>query len=150
MRDSSDQPCRLAENIGLSHIVQHDNRQETRHGRQLQTYHQQGTPNAAGGSNYGNIFAILYSTSYFLILHRAPGSSADIATWLARDSETISTGISLLPFAGIAFLWFMGVVRDALGHLEDQFFSTLFFGSGLLYLAMTFMSAALAERVGGK
>jgi len=101
------------------------------------------TPRAAAIT--GIIFAILYSTSYFLILHRAPGSSADIASWLARDGETISIGISLLPFAGIAFLWFMGVVRDAIGHLEDQFFSTLFFGSGLLYLAMTFMSAALAS-----
>jgi len=37
----------------------------------------------------------------------------------------------------------MGVMRDRLGHLEDQFFSTLFFGSGLLYLAMTFASAAI-------
>jgi hypothetical protein len=49
-----------------------------------------------------------------------------------------------VPFAGIAFLWFMGVLRDRLGHLEDQFFSTLFFGSGLLYLAMTFATAAIA------
>ncbi|HUK40718.1 MAG TPA: hypothetical protein VLX11_06740, partial [Candidatus Acidoferrales bacterium] len=46
--------------------------------------------------------------------------------------------------AGIAFLWFIGVVRDRLGHLEDQFFSTVFFGSGLLFLAMAFISAALA------
>jgi hypothetical protein len=49
-----------------------------------------------------------------------------------------------VPFAGIAFLWFMGVVRDRIGFLEDQFFSTVFFGSGLLFLAMTFVSAALA------
>jgi hypothetical protein len=28
--------------------------------------------------------------------------------------------------------------------MEDQFFSTLFFGSGLLYLAMTFSTAAIA------
>jgi hypothetical protein len=46
--------------------------------------------------------------------------------------------------AGIAFLWFMGVVRDRLAELEDQFFSTVFFGSGLLYLGMTFVSAAVA------
>ena len=57
---------------------------------------------------------------------------------------TVSLALSLLPFAGIAFLWFIGVVRDRLGHLEDQFFSTVFFGSGLLFLAMTFVSAALA------
>jgi hypothetical protein len=55
-----------------------------------------------------------------------------------------SLALSLVPFAGIAFLWFIGVVRDRLGHLEDQFFSTVFFGSGLLFLAMMFASAALA------
>jgi hypothetical protein len=49
-----------------------------------------------------------------------------------------------VPFAGIAFLWFIGVVRDRLGKLEDQFFSTVFFGSGLLFLAMIFASAAIA------
>ena len=49
-----------------------------------------------------------------------------------------------MPFAGIAFLWFIGVVRDRLGRLEDQFFSTVFFGSGLLFLAMVFVSMAIA------
>ena len=88
---------------------------------------------------------MLFSTSYYLMLYRSPGASADIAAWLARDSQTMMTGVSLLPFAGIAFLWFMGVIRDSLGHLEDQFFSTLFFGSGLLYLAMTLISAGLVS-----
>jgi hypothetical protein len=47
-------------------------------------------------------------------------------------------------FAGIAFLWFIGVVRDRLGEFEDRFFSTVFLGSGLLFLAMLFASAAVA------
>ena len=51
-------------------------------------------------------------------------------------------GYCRLP--GIAFLWFIGVVRDRLGPLEDQFFATVFFGSGLLFLALAFVSAALA------
>jgi hypothetical protein len=55
--------------------------------------------------------------------------------------------MSLIPFAGLSFLWFMGVVRDRMGRQEDQFFSTLFFGSGYLYLAMTFASAAMAGGV---
>jgi len=38
----------------------------------------------------------------------------------------------------------MGVVRSRLGELEDQFFSTVFFGSGILFLAMMFASAAIA------
>jgi hypothetical protein len=63
---------------------------------------------------------------------------------LEYQVEKISLGLSFLPFAGIAFLWFLGVIRDRLGHLEDQFFSTLFLGSGLLYLGLTFASAAIA------
>jgi len=55
--------------------------------------------------------------------------------------------VGLVPFAGIAFLWFMGVVRDRLGHLEDQFFSTIYFGSGLLFLAMLFIWAAIAGTI---
>jgi hypothetical protein len=46
--------------------------------------------------------------------------------------------------AGIAFLRFIAVVRDRLGALEDRFFATVFLGSGLLYLAMTFTSEAMA------
>jgi hypothetical protein len=56
----------------------------------------------------------------------------------------ISFAIGLIPFAGIAFLWFLGVIRDRLGEFEDRFFSTVFFGSGLLFIAMTFTSAAVA------
>jgi len=68
----------------------------------------------------------------------------DVATWLQGNTTTISLAVTLVPFAGIAFLWFVGVVRSRLGDLEDQFFSTVFFGSGLLFLAMMFASAAIA------
>ena len=50
-----------------------------------------------------------------------------------------------MPFAGIAFLWFIGVLRDRLGHQEDSFFATVFFGSALLFLAMLFASAAVMD-----
>jgi hypothetical protein len=63
---------------------------------------------------------------------------------LEDQAENITLGLSFLPFAGIAFLWFLGVIRDRLGHLEDQFFSTLFLGSGLLYLGLTLAAAAIA------
>ena len=49
----------------------------------------------------------------------------------------------LLPFAGIAFLWFIGVVRDGFGGFEDKFFSSVFIGSGLLFLAMIFTTSAV-------
>ena len=57
--------------------------------------------------------------------------------------NTIALALNLVPFAGIAFLWFIGVLRDRLGELEDRFFATVFLGSGLLFLAMLFASAAV-------
>lgn len=61
----------------------------------------------------------------------------------------MSVALTLVPFAGIAFLWFMGVVRAHLGRLEDQFFSSVLVGSGLLFLAMTFVASAIAGGVAG-
>ena len=100
------------------------------------------TPRAAAVA--GIIFAVLLSTGYVLIRLSIPADPADGGAWLKDSASSIAFALSLVPFAGIAFLWFIGVVRDRLGHLEDQFFSTVFLGSGLLYLAMTFVAAALA------
>jgi MFS family permease len=106
------------------------------------SYHPLRTPRAAAIA--GILFAVLQIASYILVQATIPIESVDPSDWLAEQAGSISLGLSLLPFAGIAFLWFLGVLRDRLGHLEDQFFSTLFFGSGLLYLAMTFSTAAIA------
>jgi hypothetical protein len=54
----------------------------------------------------------------------------------------IRLSLNLVPFAGIAFLWFIGVVREQLGDIEDRLFSTVFLGSGLLFLGMLFVGAA--------
>ena len=55
-------------------------------------------------------------------------------------------GMYLAPFAGIMFLWFVAVVRDQIGEREDRFFATVFFGSGLLFVALLFAAAAVATR----
>jgi hypothetical protein len=52
--------------------------------------------------------------------------------------------VNLVPFAGIAFLWFIGVIRDRVGQREDRFFATVFLGSGLLFVAMLFVGTAVA------
>jgi hypothetical protein len=58
--------------------------------------------------------------------------------------KALSFSLNLLPFAGVAFLWFVAVVRDRLGELEDRFFATVFLGSGLLFIAMMFNVGAVA------
>jgi hypothetical protein len=32
----------------------------------------------------------------------------------------VSRVLTLVPFAGIAFLWFIGVVRDRIGKVDDK------------------------------
>ena len=94
------------------------------------------TPKAAAFAGIG--FAVLQITSIVILQLSIPVDSYNQNDWLIERAREITLALGLLPFAGIAFLWFLGVLRDRLGHLEDQFFSTLFFGSGLLYLAMIF------------
>src|SRR4249920_274072 len=102
------------------------------------------TPRAAAVA--GIVFSVLFTTSIVLIRLAIPEelSGTGTATWLQGNTTTIELALTLVPFAGIAFLWFIGVVRDRLGTMEDQFFSTVFFGSGLLFLAMVFAYAAIA------
>jgi len=102
------------------------------------------TPRAAAVA--GIIFAVLSTTSLVLIWLALPEelSGTNTAAWLQGNTTSVTVALTLEPFAGIAFLWFIGVVRDRLGKMEDQFFSSVFSGSGLLFLAMMFVSAAIA------
>ena len=100
------------------------------------------TPRAAAVA--GILFAVLLTSAYALIRVSIPPDPADGGAWLEEQAQTVALALSLVPIAGIAFLWFIGVLRDRMGELEDRFFSSVFLGSGLLYLAMTFVSAALA------
>jgi hypothetical protein len=63
---------------------------------------------------------------------------------LTSDPHWAILALNLVPYAGIAFLWFIGVIRDRVGDLEDRFFATIFLGSGLLFVGLTFIGAALA------
>ena len=100
------------------------------------------TPRAAAVA--GILFSLLLIASLVLIRLAVPQDPQDAGDWLADGWKMVSLALNLLPFAGIAFLWFIGVVRDRLGEYEDRLFATVFLGSGLLFLAMLFASAAVA------
>ncbi len=100
------------------------------------------TPRAAAVA--GILFAVLLGASLFLIRAAIPADPVDSGEWMVERSQMVVLALSLIPVAGIAFLWFIGVVRDHLGPWEDRLFSTVFLGSGLLFLAMVFVAAALA------
>jgi hypothetical protein len=90
----------------------------------------------------GIIFGVLLLAA--MIMLRIALSEGSLETLLADEQRRglIRLSLSLVPFAGIAFLWFIGVVREQLGEVEDRLFSTVFMGSGLLFLAMLFVGAA--------
>ncbi len=98
------------------------------------------TPKAAAIA--GIVFSALLLTIFWLLRRSLPADPLDPGTWLATDSRTVGLALNLVPFAGLAFLWFIGVLRDRLGRQEDRFFATVFFGSALLFLAMLFAAAA--------
>jgi hypothetical protein len=102
------------------------------------------TPRAAAAA--GIVFSVLTITSLILIKLSTPANAAQAGAWLGDSArrQAVSVGLNLVPFAGIAFLWFIGVLRDRIGELEDRFFATVFLGSGLLFVGMFFVAAALA------
>jgi hypothetical protein len=100
------------------------------------------TPSAAAIA--GLLFSILLIVSYWLLRISVPADPQEPGSWLRGSSNTVGLAMNLIPFAGIAFLWFIGVLRDRLGQLEDRFFTTVFFGSGLLFLSTLFLASAVA------
>jgi hypothetical protein len=89
----------------------------------------------------GIIFAVLLLAAMTMMrIALSEGSLQSLQTD-AQQRSLIRLSLHLVPFAGIAFLWFIGVVREQLGNTEDRLFSTVFLGSGLLFLAMLFTGA---------
>jgi hypothetical protein len=103
------------------------------------------TPRAAAVA--GILFSVLLITSLTLVRISVPADPHDAGAWLLGGGGNVRLALNLLPFAGVAFLWFIGVVRDRLGEHEDRLFATVFLGSGLLFLAMIFAAAATAGGV---
>jgi len=100
------------------------------------------TPRAAAIA--GILFSVLLIAGLLLFRLSVRADPLEAGAWLNTSSNTIALALNLIPFAGIAFLWFIAVLRDRLGELEDRFFATVFLGSGLVFLAMLFASAAVA------
>jgi hypothetical protein len=99
------------------------------------------TPRAAACA--GIIFAVLLVLAV-ASLHEGLPANADPVQWLRDTSHrhSVALAMSLVPYAGIAFLWFIGVIRTRLGDREDRLFATAFLGSGLLFVATLFTAAA--------
>ena len=94
----------------------------------------------------GLVFAALFVLS-ILLVRKQPTAGSSVAEirdfYLGRSGRLAVVGVYLVPFAGIAFLWFIAVIRNLIGDREDRFFATVFLGSGLLFVAMLFIAAGV-------
>jgi hypothetical protein len=95
----------------------------------------------------GIVFSLVMFAIFWLLRQSIPTDPLESGTWITANARTIALALNLVPFAGVAFLWFIGVLRDRLGQQEDRFFATVFLGSGLLFLAMLFAAAAVIGAV---
>ena len=93
----------------------------------------------------GIIFAVLLLTAMAMTRLALSDTGYDSLQADGDRRAMIKVSLQLVPFAGIAFLWFIGVVREQLGDVEDRLFSTVFMGSGLLFLAMLFSGAVISS-----
>lgn len=96
----------------------------------------------------GILFALMRITSLILISSASKSTELNLE-WLKNVSSISSVVVLFVVFSGIAFLWFTGVIRDLIGEREDHFFATIFFGSGILYVAMGFVWAAIFGAIVG-
>jgi hypothetical protein len=78
------------------------------------------TPRAAALA--GIAFCILLFVIIWLLRQSMPGNPLDAGEWISANARMVTVALNLIPFAGIAFLWFIGVLRDRLGEREDRFF----------------------------
>ena len=98
----------------------------------------------------GIIFSLLTIASMVLLRQTVMADPSDLSMeWLATWSGAASAVLVLVPFAGIAFLWFTGVIRDLVGDREDKFFATVFFGSGIILVVMMFVWGAAVGAIQG-
>jgi hypothetical protein len=97
----------------------------------------------------GLAFGLILGAVLLLLRSAAPETVAESGSWVGdlERRDAVVAALTLIPFAGIAFLWFVAVVRSQLGGKEDRFFETVFLGSGLLFVAMLFSAAAILSAV---
>jgi hypothetical protein len=97
----------------------------------------------------GVIYAVLFLVSYWLVSGQ-PGpdaSDAELAAFYAsgESRRLILVGLYLMPFAGIAFIWFIVALRmwiSGSSRREDILLSNVQLVSGILFVALFFAGAA--------
>jgi hypothetical protein len=94
----------------------------------------------------GIIYSVLAVVS-LLLFRTIPVGAGNIDTlsmWFgdAANRRDLIIGANTAALSAIALLWFVAVIRRRMGAREDKFFSTVFFGSAILYIAIWLVATA--------
>ena len=103
------------------------------------------TPRAAALA--GILFALLILVAFAILVQAVEPRSSDAGLWAQGDPRPVLLALQLVPVAGVAFLWFIGVLRDRLGPDEDRLFATVFLGSGVLFVGLLFVAGAATSAI---
>jgi len=110
----------------------HENKMQSKVRREVRS------PRTAAFAGMG--YSILMITGMLLASNITSVRLEDVTLeFLESWSRTVSLILYMIPIAGLLFLWFTGVIRERLGEFEDRFFSTLFFGSGIIQVVLLFI-----------
>ena len=97
----------------------------------------------------GIVFSVLFTISLLLISAVPSADATDEEIRLYYNSEAASSavtvGLYIMPFAGIAFIWFAVALRmwaELSGRRQSILQSNLQFVSGVAFVLLTFTSAA--------
>lgn len=103
----------------------------------------------------GALHALLFLAAWWLLADapNADATNAEIAEYYNSPSSRriVLVGLYLMPFAGIAFVWFTVALRmweEGSAHRRSVLQSNLQFVAGILYTGMFFVSAAAASVLG--
>ncbi|MGD8807529.1 MAG: hypothetical protein PVH65_16870 [Chloroflexota bacterium] len=93
------------------------------------------------------VAGIVFSVLMFAVMIVTRGLASEQVSEVTGErlelwTDAAKFAMGTVPFTGIALLWFTGVVREHLGEREDRFFSTIFFGSSIILVAMFFVWGA--------
>lgn len=92
----------------------------------------------------GIIFAVTMTVTLYLFRSAFP-LEAEL-TGSVPTAEDLARGrlaLAILPYSGIAFLWFMGALNYGLGHADHRLFTTVFLASGILIVGVSFVAGAV-------
>src|SRR5258708_30842884 len=98
------------------------------------THAQLKTPKAAAIA--GIAFSLLLLLILWLLRTSIPADPLEPGAWLATDTRAITVALNLVPFAGVAFIWFIGVLRDRLRPLVGPSFVGVFFCGSFFFFSL--------------